>query len=163
MNTQADACAADVDQALESFLAEGGTLAMLKGIATPELEQLYLMAYGNYQSGKFEAAHGVFKGLCVLNHYDARFFLGLGACRQALKQYELAIQSYVYGALVDIKDPRFPFHAGECHLQLGDLTAAESGFYSAQALAEVHPEHADLAMRAGVLLEHVVTQKRNAS
>ncbi|MNJ27356.1 Chaperone protein SicA [compost metagenome] len=160
MNAQADT-QQDVDLALESFLAEGGTFAMLKGVSAEELEQLYTMAYGYYQSGKLEEAQTVFKGLCVLNHYDSRFFLGLGACRQALKHYDLAIQSYVYGALVDIKEPRFPFHAAECHLQSGDLTAAESGFYSAHALAQACPGQDDLAARAALMLEHVVTQRRN--
>lgn len=159
MNTQADT-QQEIDAALESFLNEGGTFAMLKGIAAQELEQLYSMGFGLYQSGKLEEAQTVFKGLCVLNHYDSRFFLGLGACRQALQDYDLAIQSYVYGALVDIKEPRFPFHAAECHLQTGDLIAAESGFYSAQALALACPGQADLAARAALMLEHVTTLNR---
>ena len=43
--------------------------------------------------------------------------------------------------MMDINEPRFPFHAAECHLQLGDLDGAESGFYSARALAAGEREH----------------------
>ena len=76
-------------------------------------------------------------------------------------QFELALQSYSYGAVIDVNEPRFPFHAAECHLQLGDLDGAESGFYSARAraLAAAQPAHAALAERAGALLEAVLIRK----
>ncbi|MBK4512842.1 SycD/LcrH family type III secretion system chaperone PcrH, partial [Enterobacter hormaechei] len=99
------------------------------------------------------------QALCMLDHYDARYFLGLGACRQSLGLYEQALQSYSYGALMDINEPRFPFHAAECHLQLGDLDGAESGFYSARALAAAQPAHEALAARAGAMLEAVTARK----
>jgi hypothetical protein len=69
------------------------------------------------------------------------------------------LQSFSYGALIDINEPRFPFHSGECHLQLGDLDGAESGFYSAQALAAAQPAHSVLAERAGAMLEAVLARK----
>jgi len=151
----------DVELALEDFMNSGGTLAMLKGISRDELEQMYSLAHSYYQSGKFQEAETIFKGLTALNHYDERFLLGLGACRQALKQYEMAIHSYAYGALVAIEDPRFPFHAAECHVELGDWAAAESGFYSAHALAEARTDQTELGARAGLMLEYIESQKRS--
>ncbi|GLX89428.1 MULTISPECIES: SycD/LcrH family type III secretion system chaperone [Pseudomonas] len=150
-----DAC----EQEMEAFLRDGGTLAMLRDVSADSLEQLYSLAFNDYQAGKWETAHKVFQALCMLDHYDVRFFLGLGACRQSMGQFEQAVQSYSYGAVIDVNEPRFPFHAAECHLQLGDLDGAESGFYSARALATAHPEHAALAERAGALLEAVLIRK----
>lgn len=161
MTPSTDTLQDDIELAIEAFMNQGGTLSMLKGISNEELEQLYALAHGYYQSGKFQEAETFFKGLSVLNHYDSRFLLGLGACRQALKQYDSAIQCYAYGAMVDIKEPRFPFHAAECHVELGDWVAAESGFYSAHALAEACPEHSEIGVRAGLMLDHFVSQKRN--
>ncbi len=60
--------------AMESFLKGGGTIAMLNEISSDTLEQLYSLAFNQYQSGKYEDAHKVFQALCVLDHYDSRFF-----------------------------------------------------------------------------------------
>lgn len=148
---------ADSERELEVFLNDGGTLAMLRDISGDQLEQLYSLGFNQYQSGKWEEAHKVFQSLCVLNHYDPRFFLGLGACRQSMGRFEEAVQSYSYGTLLDINEPRFPFHAAECHVQMGNLAAAESGFYMAQTLA-VQAEHVVLGVRAKEMLETVVAK-----
>ncbi|WP_421224627.1 SycD/LcrH family type III secretion system chaperone [Aeromonas jandaei] len=144
---------------LESFLADGGTIAMLKDISGDTLEQLYALAFGQYQSGKWQDAHKIFQALCMLDHYEPRYFLGLGACRQAMGEYETAVQSYSFGAMLDLKDPRFPFHAAECRLQQGDLTGAESGFHSAHLLAGSDPQLADLAASAKVMLEAIAIRR----
>lgn len=144
---------------LEQFFSDGGTLGMLNDMSSDTLEQIYALAFTQYQAGKWQDAHKLFQLLCVLDHYDARFCLGLGACRQSLAQWEEAIQSYSYGALLDVKDPRFPFHAAECHLQMENLEAAESGFYSAEALATQVPSYAVLAARAGVMKETVILKR----
>ncbi|HHM8495586.1 TPA: SycD/LcrH family type III secretion system chaperone PcrH [Pseudomonas aeruginosa] len=159
MNQQATPSDTDQQQALEAFLRDGGTLAMLRGLSEDTLEQLYALGFNQYQAGKWDDAQKIFQALCMLDHYDARYFLGLGACRQSLGLYEQALQSYSYGALMDINEPRFPFHAAECYLQLGDLDGAESGFYSARALAAAQPAHEALAARAGAMLEAVTARK----
>ena len=159
MNSQDNQADAVGEQALETFLEEGGTFAMLKGVSKADLEQLYSLAFNHYQSGNWDEAHTLFKGLCVLSHYDPRFFLGLGACRQSLGLFDQALQSYTYGALIDLNDPRFPFHAGECHFQLGDWEAAESGFYSAGVLASTQPQFSGLGQSAGVMLEAVLGKR----
>lgn len=61
--------------------------------------------------------------------------------------------------MMDLQEPRFPFHAAECLLQLGELEGAESGFHSAQLLAAAKPELTELAARAGIMLEVVKTKK----
>lgn len=147
------------EQALEAFMQDGGTLAMLNEVSSDTLEQLYALGFSQYDAGKYDEAHKIFQALCVLDHYDPRFFLGLGACRQALGQHQLAIDSYSYGAMMDLNEPRFPFHAAECLLQMGDLDGAESGFHSAQLIAAARPELAELASRAGTMLEAVKAKK----
>ncbi len=81
---------------------------MLRGLSEDTLEQLYALGFNQYQAGKWDDAQKIFQALCMLDHYDARYFLGLGACRQSLGLYEQALQSYSYGALMDINEPRFP-------------------------------------------------------
>ena len=149
----------ELEQALESFLKDGGTLAMMRNISSDTLEQMYALGFSQYQSGKYEEAQKIFQVLCVLDHYEARFFLGLGASRQALGLYQQAIDSYSYGAMMDLQEPRFPFHAAECLLHLGELDKAESGFHSAQLLAADKPQHTALADNAATMLEAVKARK----
>lgn len=145
---------------LLSFLEEGGTLKMLHDVSADTIEHIYAVGYNFFQSGKIEQAAKVFQLLSMLDHYQARFFIGLGAARQELGEYLQAIDAYSYAALVDINDPRPPFHSAECHLKLEQLTEAESGFYSAKEMSAGKSQYADLHQRAGIMLE-VVRNKRS--
>ncbi|EPW1047050.1 SycD/LcrH family type III secretion system chaperone VcrH [Vibrio parahaemolyticus] len=146
---------------LLSFLEEGGTLKMLHDVSADTIEHIYAVGYNFFQSGKIEQAAKVFQLLSMLDHYQARFFIGLGAARQELGEYLQAIDAYSYAALVDINDPRPPFHSAECHLKLEQLTEAESGFYSAKEMSAGKSQFADLHQRAGIMLEAVRNKRSN--
>ncbi|HHF2891838.1 TPA: SycD/LcrH family type III secretion system chaperone VcrH [Vibrio diabolicus] len=144
---------------LLSFLEEGGTLKMLHDVSQDTIEHIYAVGYNFFQSGKIEQAAKVFQLLSMLDHYQARFFISLGAARQELGEYLQAIDAYSYAALVDVNDPRPPFHSAECHLKLEQLTEAESGFYSAKEMSAGKSQYADLHERAGIMLEAVRNKK----
>ncbi|EOC1853084.1 SycD/LcrH family type III secretion system chaperone VcrH [Vibrio parahaemolyticus] len=146
---------------LLSFLEEGGTLKMLHDVSADTIEHIYAVGYNFFQAGKIEQAAKVFQLLSMLDHYQARFFIGLGAARQELGEYLQAIDAYSYAALVDINDPRPPFHSAECHLKLEQLTEAESGFYSAKEMSAGKSQYADLHQRAGIMLEAVRNKRSN--
>ncbi|CAH1200151.1 Low calcium response locus protein H [Vibrio harveyi] len=146
---------------LLSFLEDGGTLKMLHDVSADTIEHIYAVGYNFFQSGKVEQAVKVFQLLSMLDHYQARFFIGLGAARQELGEYLQAIDAYSYAALVDVNDPRPPFHSAECHLKLEQLTEAESGFYSAKEMSAGKSEYADLHQRADIMLEAVKNQRSN--
>ncbi|TOE75577.1 CesD/SycD/LcrH family type III secretion system chaperone [Vibrio parahaemolyticus] len=146
---------------LLSFLEEGGSLKMLHDVSADTIEHIYAVGYNFFQSGKIEQAAKVFQLLSMLDHYQARFFIGLGAARQELGEYLQAIDAYSYAALVDINDPRPPFHSAECHLKLEQLTEAESGFYSAKEMSAGKSQYADLHQRAGIMLEAVRNKRSN--
>ncbi|NOJ20646.1 SycD/LcrH family type III secretion system chaperone VcrH [Vibrio jasicida] len=146
---------------LLSFLEEGGTLKMLHDVSADTIEHIYAVGYNFFQSGKIEQAAKVFQLLSILDHYQARFFIGLGAARQELGEYLQALDAYSYAALVDVNDPRPPFHSAECHLKLEQLTEAESGFYSAKEMSAGKSEYADLHQRAGIMLEAVRNKRSN--
>ncbi|OTW28714.1 CesD/SycD/LcrH family type III secretion system chaperone [Vibrio parahaemolyticus] len=146
---------------LLSFLEEGGALKMLHDVSADTIEHIYAVGYNFFQSGKIEQAAKVFQLLSMLDHYQARFFIGLGAARQELGEYLQAIDAYSYAALVDINDPRPPFHSAECHLKLEQLTEAESGFYSAKEMSAGKSQYADLHQRAGIMLEAVRNKRSN--
>ena len=69
MNQQATPSDTDQQQALEAFLRDGGTLAMLRGLSEDTLEQLYALGFNQYQAGKWDDAQKIFQALCMLDHY----------------------------------------------------------------------------------------------
>ena len=127
-----------------SFFNSGGTLAMLQGIDASLLEQMYTVAYYQYNNGEIEKAEKTFQVLVMLDQYQIRFHLGLGACRQELNKYEPAIEAYSYAAILDLKDPRPPFQAGECYLKLQDLDKATQSLNMAEQLSKSSIKHQEL-------------------
>lgn len=51
---------------------------MLNDVSTDTLEQLYTLGFNQYHAGKHDEAHKIFQALCVLDHYEARFFWDWG-------------------------------------------------------------------------------------
>ncbi|AUI86204.1 CesD/SycD/LcrH family type III secretion system chaperone [Vibrio azureus] len=144
---------------LITFFEEGGTLKMLHDVSSETIEYIYSLAYNFFQSGKISQAEQIFQLLSMLDHYQARFFIGLGAAQQELGKYLEAINAYSVAALVDTQDPRPAFHAAECYLKLEQLTEAESGFYGAKEMSADKPDYADLHQKAGIMLEAVKKRK----
>ncbi|EDR30645.1 type III secretion low calcium response chaperone LcrH [Yersinia pestis biovar Antiqua str. B42003004] len=60
---------------------------------------------------------------------------------------------------MDIKEPRFPFHAAECLLQKGELAEAESGLFLAQELIADKTEFKELSTRVSSMLEAIKLKK----
>ncbi|WP_038172576.1 MULTISPECIES: SycD/LcrH family type III secretion system chaperone [Vibrio] len=146
---------------LMSFLEQGGTIKMLHDVSTDTIEHIYAVGYNVFQSGKVEQAAQVFQLLSMLDHYQARFFIGLGAARQELGEYLQAIDAYSYAALMDINDPRPPFHSAQCHLKLEQFIEAESGFYRAKEVSAGQSNYADLHKRADIMLKALKKKRSN--
>ncbi|WP_263079321.1 SycD/LcrH family type III secretion system chaperone [Endozoicomonas sp. Mp262] len=121
----------EISEALIEFFGSGGTVKTLKDIPPGAIEGGYATALNFYENGRLKDSEKIFQLLCLLDHYDPRFFMGLGACRQQMEQYEQAIESYSFVTVLDCNDPRPPFHSAECHMALGKLEEAKSGFYAA--------------------------------
>jgi len=141
---------------IDLFLNEGGTFQDLHGLSDKEMEAVYGIAYTLYESGKYEEALQVFQFLCFNNHYEKRYWVGLGATQQMRKAYEEALQAYAFAAVMDLDDPSIPLHAARCCMALERFKDAEKSLEAASALAEDKAEHADTKARADALLELVV-------
>jgi type III secretion system low calcium response chaperone LcrH/SycD len=149
--------------ALSKFLDEGGAIYELLGVTQEELDGIYAMAYQFLENNRFEEADNLFHLLVTYNYYNTDYAIGLGLARQG--QGKLAEAADIYGASVafNVNDPRLPFHAGECHFEMGNLDAAESGFTMAALRAEGQSEHAQLKTRAEALLEAVKAKQEGQS
>jgi len=73
---------ADQLAAMMEGLQKGLTLADVTSLTPEYVESLYALAYNLYTSSNHKDAEVVFQALCLYNHKDVRFWMGLGGCRR---------------------------------------------------------------------------------
>lgn len=132
---------AQIAEGVKSLIEKQATLKELKGVTNDELEAVYSLAFGYYQTGKYEDAHKLFQFLVLFDHMNAKYWFGLGAAQQALMDYKSAAVSYGYCSFLKLDNPKPQFHAAECFLALGDKKSAASALF---ALNEYCPKDSEL-------------------
>lgn len=135
------------------FLANQKTFKDLRGITDKEMEAIYSTAYNFYSHGKFDRAKNIFLALTQLDNSKPKYWVGLGASRQMLKEYQPAIEAYGLAMLFDTKDPKPVFYASGCFMKLNENDMAMKALDTAIEIAGKNPEHKDLRNQAENLLE----------
>lgn len=109
---------------------------------TPEsLAALYAMAYRLYKNGKYEDALAFFRFLTLSDSFERKYWMGLGACNQMLKNYEKALECYSAAAIQDSSDPYVHWHAADCFFHSGNLPKAREALESALVTARQDNNH----------------------
>lgn len=144
---------AEWKEMLEKFTANARTFRDFSQLTPESMEVIYMVAYNHYNAGKYTEAEKVFRLLAMLDHFNRKYWKGLAAAREALKQYEPALQAYGYLGLTDMHDPVPPFQAARCFAALGKPAEAESSLRAAVANSTGKTEHAKLHQQAKALLD----------
>lgn len=141
------------EQLLDDFLNKCGTLKDLRGISDESMEAIYAVAYHLYAAGNFKRALSLFEFLCFYDHFERKYWMALGACRQMLKQYKAAIGCYAYAAMLDVDDPQPHFNAGDCYMALGEKNPAKMAFQAVLSAANKDQKYKTMRERAQSLLD----------
>ena len=136
-------------------LLAGATVSDMLEITKEQLEAGYSLAYNLYTAGNYEEAGTVFQGLCLYNHGDARFWMGLAGCRQAEGNLMAAIDAYSMAGLADnLNDPTPFIYAAICYVKLGKPEEAKGALEGALVLGdENNPQHMAIRQKGQVLLD----------
>lgn len=70
---------------IQAALEKGATLADVFNISKDTLESGYAYAYNLYKAGNYKDAESMFRGLCMYDGDDPRYWMGLAGCLQARK------------------------------------------------------------------------------
>jgi len=84
--------------------------------STNMFDSLYHEAYHYYQNGRYEQSKSVFRFLTFFDLKNAKFWLGLGAADQMLKNYEEAIYSYKVALVLNENNPHVYFLIADCYI-----------------------------------------------
>jgi type III secretion system low calcium response chaperone LcrH/SycD len=131
---------AQFDATVRAILEEGLPLCDVRGISQDAMEGVYGLAYNEYNAGRFQEAESVFKLLCLLNHLERKYWIGLGAARKGLKRYQGAVDAFGLAGMLDLSDPQPPLYAAECLILLGQPDEAKSGLETALNACGGKPE-----------------------
>ncbi len=103
-----------------AMLNNGYSFADMQGITPEQMETVYALAYQYYNAQNYEQAVKLFNGLCLFDPSEQKYFTGLAACEQALKNYEHAANLYSVSAVLSgLKDPEPMYYAAVCLLKAG--------------------------------------------
>ena len=132
---------AKISEGVKALIEKGATLKQLKGVTNAELEAVYSLAYGYYRTGKYDEALKLFQFLVLFDHLNQKYWMGLGAVQQVLKDYQGAVTSYGYSSFLKLDNPKPQLHAAEGFLALGDRRNAAS---TLEALEEYCPRDTEV-------------------
>lgn len=136
-----------------SFFENNSTLKDIRGLSEKDMEAIYALGYNYYNNGKCEEAKSAFQFLTFYDHLEKRWWMGLGAVNQMLKDYDGAILAYSYTAMLDVEDPTPHLHAADCFLAMEKYEEADSALAATIHWAGDKPEHAGLKERAETMQE----------
>ncbi|MCQ2397179.1 MAG: SycD/LcrH family type III secretion system chaperone [Lentisphaeria bacterium] len=128
-----------IEEATKHFM-DMGTVRELKGLSDEEMESIYSVAFGYYNTGRYDDAEKIFRFLVLFDHVNQRYWMGLGAVSQVKKEYMSAITCYGYASILNLKNPKPQYHAAECFAAMGDKTNALSAL---AALEEYCPQNTE--------------------
>ena len=86
-----------IEEAAKKIAGDMTTVRELKGITDAEMEAVYSLGFNFYRTGNIENAEKVFKFLVLFDHFNPKYWIGMGAVLQVKKQYQGAITAYAYG------------------------------------------------------------------
>lgn len=136
----------------DKFRLHQRCLGQFCGFDRKTFEAMYAIARNVYQQGQYADAERMFRLLCLMDHRDMRFWLGLGASRQMAGDYEGAISSYLYAAYNLSEEPILYFYVARCYMSLGQIQAAK---HSLNELIR-HSNDSNLLNKAQALLDELV-------
>lgn len=93
----------------------GKTIKEQANISDDDVLNLHAIACAFFDKGKLNEAEQFFKHLCIIDSTNLDYILGLGAVFQRKKLYNLAVDVYAAGHMVQKNDSRPMFYAGQCH------------------------------------------------
>jgi type III secretion system low calcium response chaperone LcrH/SycD len=147
---------------VEAVLAEGYIRRDFTEITQEEMEAVYATAFSLLNQGELAQALAAFRFLSYLDHHDVRFWMGVGLCRQQLKDHEGAVKAFAMAGTLKVENPAAAVRAAECYLAMHRHEEADSALTAALHWAADKPEHAAVRARAQALRDGLARRKGGA-
>lgn len=103
-----------------------------------KIKEMYALAYFLYGQQHYLDASHFFRQLAAARPSEAKYWKGLGACLQMLKDYDGALNCYASAQMLNgaQKDPYLYLHAADCYIALKEVKNAFKALDAARLRAE---------------------------
>ncbi len=138
------------DHVLEN-LEKGMPLQQAVGLSDESMEEIYSLAYGFYNQGKFTESLSLFQFLSSASPTTYKYILGLASSLHQLQSYEEAAIGFCYAFNLDPDDPIPTYFATDCFLKLNRNEEAEELADVTIAICGDKPEFQELKTKCELI------------
>jgi type III secretion system low calcium response chaperone LcrH/SycD len=117
------------------------------------IDHVYAMAYHHYENGKYGEAINLFRFLTLFDLQARRNWIGLGASQQMQKEYDEAIKSYTFAALMDDRDPYVFLYIAHCWIAKGEIALGLQALNSVELAVDGQKKYQSLLNQVELLRE----------
>lgn len=145
----------ELERKVRRILSGETVLREQLGLSDGQMEALYGVAYGLYQTGRHQDALRVFSMLTSMDPYQYRFVLGTASCFQLLEEPMLAALTFQLAGSLAPAEPAPMLHTAECLLKLRDKDGARAALDETIKRAGDQPQHQPMRRRAEVMRDQL--------
>lgn len=106
-------------EVLRKMEKEGMSLKDATGVTEELLEEIYALAHGYYNQGKYIEANSLFQFLIGTSPAEYKYALGLGATFHQMGVYQEATYGFYLAHTIDEESPIAPYYIIDCFLKQG--------------------------------------------
>lgn len=106
-------------EVLRKMEEEGMSLKDATGVSEEVLEEIYALAHGYYNQGKYLEANSLFQFLIGTSPAEYKYALGLGASFHQMGIYQEAGYSFYLAHTIDEENPIPAYYIVDCFLKQG--------------------------------------------
>lgn len=155
-----DEITADIQKVLQLMHEKKCTLKEALNVNETFIEEIYSLAYANYEQGKFKEALGFFQILAGISPDEFRFMYGLASCHHQLGDYQEALSGFALSLGLEPLNPMPAFYLGDCYLRLELFAEAREFLSLTIELCRDDEKYQFLKEQAGLILQNL-EQKKN--
>jgi type III secretion system low calcium response chaperone LcrH/SycD len=155
--------AAALVQKFREDLDSGKQIKEIFNVPDEMLEQVYGLAYRNYQAGDYDASAELFRNLVLLDPHNYRFLLGLAATLHRQKDYPGAATTYVLASMERPEEPVPYFHGADCFARSDQPLVAYAFYNQAIHYAGDDPLYAEIKEKSKLAKKPLLKKVKKSS
>lgn len=140
-------------------MEEGMTLKDATGISDQSLEEIYTLAYGFYNQGKYKESVSLFQFLAGASPKTYKYVLGLASSFHQLEAYEEAAVGFFIASNIEPENPIPAYYVMDCFLKQGLLEEADEFAQVTTWICGDRPQFQDLKKRCELIKKSLKLKK----
>lgn len=145
----------EAEAVLMKMHKEGLTAKQAMNINENLLEEVYSLAYSNYDQGKYKEALSLFQLLTGASPNEYRYVLGFASCYHQLNDIDNAICGFSLAQGLDPINPTPAYYLADCFIKRELIPEAKDFLHLSIELCGKNEKHKNLKEKAELILQTI--------